>query len=85
MTGMQTFGYTVVNYFQSEDGQRAAVETATHHVVKKGMQLNFPQVFVFEAAGGLITRMQAYEPYGPHGIMGALLSLSRFFIRFRRR
>ena len=65
------FGYTIVNYFESENGQGAAVETATHHVVKQGMKLNFPQVFIFEAADGRITRMQAYEPYGPHGIVGS--------------
>ncbi len=37
MSGMRSFGYTIVNYFESENGQRAAVETATHHVVKQGI------------------------------------------------
>lgn len=72
MSGMRSFGYTIVNYFESENRQRAAVETATHHIVKQGMKLNFPQVFLFEAADGHITRLQAYEPYGPHGIMGGV-------------
>jgi ketosteroid isomerase-like protein len=75
--GMQSFGYTIVNYFESEDEQRAAVETATHHVIKGGMKRNFPQVFIFETAEGRITRMQAYEPYGPHGIVGLSLILAR--------
>ncbi len=77
MTGMQSFGYTIVNYFESANGQSAAVETATHHIVKGGMKLNFPQVFIFDAADGRITRMQAYEPYGPHGIVGCFLFLGR--------
>jgi ketosteroid isomerase-like protein len=77
MAGMESFGYTIVNYFESANGQSAAVEAATHHVVKGGMKLNFPQVFVFEAADGRITRMQAYEPYGPHGIVGVFLFLGR--------
>jgi ketosteroid isomerase-like protein len=85
ITGMRSFGYTIVNYFESENGQRAAVETATHHVVKQGMKLNFPQVFIFEAADGRITRMQAYEPYGPHGIMGFFLFLVRLKKRFSRK
>ena len=80
--GTQSFGYTTVNYFESEDGQHAAVETATHHIIKQGWKLNFPQVFVFDATDGRITRMQAYEPYGPHGIMGVFLFLSRLKDRF---
>lgn len=61
MSGMRSFGYTIVNYFESESGQSAAGETAPHHVMKQGMKLNFPQVFIFETADGCITRMQAYE------------------------
>jgi ketosteroid isomerase-like protein len=29
MSGMRSFGYTIANYFESENGQGAAVETAT--------------------------------------------------------
>ncbi len=79
ISGMQSFGYTIVNYFESENG--AAVETATHHVVKQEMKLNFPQVFIFESANGLITRLQAYEPYGPHGVVGVFLFLARLIKR----
>jgi len=85
ITGMRSFGYIIVNYFESENGQRAAVETATHHVVKQGMKLNFPQVFIFETADGLITRMQAYEPYGPHGIVGFFLFFGRLKNRFLKK
>jgi len=79
------YNNTIVNYFESENGQRAAVETATHHVVKQGMKLNFPQVFIFETADGRITRMQAYEPYGPHRIMGLFLFLARLLKRLSRK
>ena len=82
IAAMQSFGYTTVNYFESENGQRAAVETATHHVIKQGKKVNFPQVFIFETADGRITRMQAYEPYGPHGIYGVFLLLARLMKRF---
>ncbi len=77
MSGMRSFGYTIVNYCESENGQCAAVETATHHVLKPGMKRNFPQTFIFEVVDGHICRLQAYEPYGPHGIMGMFLSVSR--------
>ena len=84
MSGMHSFGYTTVNDLESADGQRAAVETATHHVVTRGINLNFPQMFVFEVADGRIKRMQAYEPYGRHGLMGFFLFLSRLTTLWRR-
>jgi ketosteroid isomerase-like protein len=85
MSGMHSFGYTIVNYFESEDGRCAAVEMATHHVLKQGMERNFPQVFIFEVADEHITRLQAYEPYGPHGVMGMFLWLARLSNRFVRK
>jgi ketosteroid isomerase-like protein len=85
MSGMRSFGYIIVNYFESENGQGAAVETATHHVLKQGMERNFPQVFIFEVADEHITRLQAYEPYGPHGIIGVFLWLARLANRFVRK
>jgi ketosteroid isomerase-like protein len=85
MSGMHAFGYTTVNYCESANGQCAAVETATHHVLTRGIKLNFPQMFVFEVADGRITRMQAYEPYGPHGILGFFLFLSRLTTFWRKK
>src|SRR2546421_8059588 len=85
MSGMRSFGYTIVNYCESENGQCAAVETATHHVLIQGMKRNFPQVFIFEVADGHITRLRAYEPYGPHGIMGVFLLVARLTKRFSRK
>lgn len=74
---MKTFGFTVENYFGSEDGRSAALEVASAHVLNAGMRLNFPQVFVVEARDGLLTRVRAYEPYGPGGIGGIVLGLTR--------
>lgn len=85
MSGMRSFGYTIVNYCESENRQCAAVETATHHVLKQGMTRDFPQVFVFEVANESITRLQAYEPYGPHGILGVFLGVARLAHRFVNR
>ena len=82
MSAMQSFGYTTINYFETEGGNRAAVETATHHIIGEGRELNFSQVFVFEVADLRVTRMQAYEPYGPHGMMGAFLFFGRLTSRF---
>ena len=59
------------------DGETAVAEVDTHHVFKGGMKLNFPQVFVVESRDGLITRLQAYVPYPPHGIGGLLTKLTR--------
>jgi hypothetical protein len=76
----------IVNYFESSTGQAAAVETATHHVLKGGLiKLDFAQVFVFEAIDGRITRIQAYEPYGPNEISGIVLSLERLRRRLWKR
>lgn len=59
MAHMQSFGYTPVNYFESEDGQCAAFEMAMHHVMQRGKKLNFPQLFLFGTLNKLITRLQA--------------------------
>ncbi len=47
------------------DGDKAAVEVATHHITKEGMILDFPQMFSIEMHKGCIIRMQAYVPYPP--------------------
>jgi len=75
--GMQKMGFPIVNYFEDATGTRAVVEVATAHVLKTGMKLNFPQAFVVETRGDLVTRLQAYEPYGPHGIVSVMLGATR--------
>ena len=81
--GMKQFGFTVVSYGEWADGQHAAVEMATHHVLQTGMQLVFPQAFFIDAHNDLITRIQAYEPYGPSGLGGLVLGVTRFQRRLR--
>jgi ketosteroid isomerase-like protein len=74
---MQQFGFTTVRVFSSPDGGSAAFEIDTHHVLKGGMKLNFPQAFFVEAKDGKIIGLRAYEPYGPNGVGGIFLGLSR--------
>ena len=74
---MQKMGFPITAYYESSDGKSAVVEVATAHVLQQGMKLNFPQVFVIDTRDGLVTRLQAFEPYGPHGIPGVALALTR--------
>ena len=75
---MRQLGLPIVSYFEAADGTKAAVEVATSHVLAAGgMKLAFSQVFVVEARDGRITRLRAYTPYGPPGIGGMFLALTR--------
>ncbi|MEM9105242.1 MAG: nuclear transport factor 2 family protein [Pseudomonadota bacterium] len=74
---MRQFGFVPVRVFESADGSSAAFEVDTHHVLKNGMKLDFPQAFFVEVAEGKIVGLRAYEPYGPNGIGGIFLGLSR--------
>jgi len=74
---MRQFGFVPVNVFETADGKSAAFEVDTHHVLKNGIKLDFPQAFFVEVANGKITGVRAYEPYGPNGIGGVFLALSR--------
>ena len=82
---MKTLGFTPLTYFEAADGQRAAVEVASAYVLNTGMRLNLTQVFVIDTREGLVTRVQAYEPYGPGGIGGIVLSLTRLWRKMSRR
>lgn len=74
---MKSFGFDIRNYFRGLDGLAGVVEVDTHHVLKIGKKLDFPQVFVVETNGTHITALRAYEPYGPNGMGGVFLGLSR--------
>lgn len=80
--GIKKLGFNVTHIFSSEDGLSAAVEIATAHELLNGDKLNFPQVFIFEVKNEKITRLQAYEPYGPHGVFGCVLWVMRLVRRF---
>jgi len=62
---MNRLGFTIRNYFEAEGGEKAAVEVDSNHELGNGQAVQFPQVFVVETDDGKITRLQAYEPYGP--------------------
>ena len=73
LDGLAKPGFTIRNFWA--DGEKGVVEVDTHHVLKMGMEIRFPQVFVLAMRNGLVTRMQAYEPYPPSGI-ARLMALS---------
>lgn len=81
--GVKSFEYVLGQYFEATHGQTAAVELGTHHNISGNFTVDFPQVFIFEAMSGRIVRMQAYEPYGPHGTLGMFLLLGRLVNRFK--
>ena len=78
---MNTPSFKVIHYFASSDGQRVALEVDTNHLLRSGTRLRFSQVFIVETRDGLLTRLQAYEPYGPAGISGIALRLSHLWFR----
>ena len=82
MASMERFGFITRNSFVSADGKSCAIEVDTRHRLKTGMDLAFPQVFVAEARDGVLSRLHAYEPYGPNGIGGFFLGLARLKRRF---
>jgi ketosteroid isomerase-like protein len=83
-TQMKSMGFDIERWFLSEDGLSATVEVATHHVLNMGNQhLDFPQVFVIDTDGTKITRMRAYEPYGPHGMTGFGLGIGHRIFRMQ--
>jgi ketosteroid isomerase-like protein len=84
--GMASMGFDIDRWFWSEDGRSATVEVSTHHVLKQGNRhLDFPQVFVIDTDGAKITRMRAYEPYGPGGAVGFGLGIGHRIYRLSHR
>lgn len=84
--GMASMGFDIDRFFFSPDGLSAVVEVSTHHVLKAGNRhLDFPQVFVIDTDGAKVTKMRAYEPYGPGGGVGVGLAIGHFFYRLGHR
>jgi len=84
--GMKSMGFDIDRWFLSDDGLSAVVEVSTHHVLNAGNQhLNFPQVFVLDTDGTKITKMRAYEPYGPGGGVGFGLAIGHTIYRLTHR
>lgn len=83
--GMRSMRFDIERYFETADGESAAVEVATHHVLVLGNRhLDFPQVFVMDFDGDRVARMQAYEPYGPGGPAALFIGAERLRRRLRR-
>lgn len=76
LSSIEQFGFTIVNSFESDDGTKAMVEVDTHHILKGGKPLDFPQVFAAEALDGKLIAVRAYEPYPPNGLGGFFIKLS---------
>ena len=81
MGALEKPGFTVRRTWT--DGNSVVAEVDTHHVIRGSMVQRFPQVFVAEVRDGKITYLRSYTPYGPHGIGGAMLSLTRLVWRLR--
>lgn len=56
-------GLTVRNVW--DEGETFAVEVDTHHTMKDGTEVDFPQVFIIESEDGRVTRWQSYLPFPP--------------------
>ena len=50
-----------------------------------GWSYSFTRNYFIDAHNDLITRIQAYEPYGPSGLGGLVLGVTRFQRRLRGR
>ncbi|MEO7587259.1 MAG: nuclear transport factor 2 family protein [Arachnia sp.] len=83
--GMERFGFSIVGSFLSEDGNSGAVEMECRHVLVGGRVLTFPQVFVAEMEEGLLTRLRAYEPYGPGAPAMLAMRVQGWWLRLRSR
>ncbi|NWJ48413.1 MAG: nuclear transport factor 2 family protein [Chloroflexi bacterium] len=59
-------GFKILRHWVN--GESATFEVATHHIIRGPIKANFSQIFVVESRNGLITRLQSYPNYGPHGI-----------------
>ena len=82
---VQQPGFGIVNFYPAEDGISAAVEVATHHRIRGGRNLHFPETFIIETQNGKIARMQGYPPYGPNGLQGLLLGVQKLIYRLLHR
>lgn len=81
---IQTFAFDERRYFTGSDGTSLVIRCECHHLLPGGRVLDFPQVFVMDTAEGRITRLQAFEPYGPNGLGGVLLGIGKAAHRARR-
>jgi len=80
---IKVFSFIPVNYFENEDGTQASIEMTTKIELANGRKQCFRQVFIIETNNGKISRCQAYQTYGPHGVLKIILTLTRFINKLR--
>lgn len=80
---VKKFNFTEENYFENENKTSAAVEMATKIELSGGQKLSYTQVFILEIKQGKIYRCQAYETYGPHGMLNVTLKITRIIKRLK--
>jgi len=74
---VKSFGFSDVNYFEHKEGTKASVEYDSKIELFNGKSFKFRQVFIIETNKNKIIRLQAYEPYGPHGAHKVFLEVTR--------
>jgi ketosteroid isomerase-like protein len=74
-------GFTTRN--RAVSGDVGFFEVDTKHVLTIGMTIALDQVFVVEARGEKIGRLQAYEPYPAPGVAGLIRRASRLSWRLK--
>jgi ketosteroid isomerase-like protein len=82
--GVKSFQFEQLNYFENKTATSASIEFATTLILKNGKQLNYQQVFIIETHDNKISRCQAYETYGPHGMLKFMLIITRLINKIRR-
>ena len=76
--GLEQMRFHEQRWYASENNDGAvSVEVDTHHTITGKREVRFAQVFVAESRDGLLTRLQAFEPYGPHGVLATVLRVMR--------
>ena len=81
---VKSFKFSTINYFENAEGTSASVEYDTKIELSNGKKLNYPQVFIIEANNGKVSRLQAYETYGPHGVLKVILMVTRIINKVMR-
>jgi len=85
VAGVKSFKFEQLNYFENKTATSASVEFATTLVLKNGQQLNYQQVFIIETRDNKVSRCQAYETYGPHGMLKFKLAMVRVMNKLHRK
>jgi len=81
--GIKAFNFTPVNYFENENGTNASIEMATTLKLANGKTVSHLQVFIIETKNKKISRCQAFQTYGPHGMLKVILFITRFVNKLR--